>query len=99
MHKHANSEKTTRSGAVKIGTDLLLVAVSKLYAGFFELLNIFVLRAFEIEKWPKTGKNRRFSSVFWQKMEFFSEFPKTPHNVFVGSLVGTAYQILALECW
>ena len=32
-------------------------------------------------------------------MEFFSEFPKTPHNVFVGSLVGTAYQILALKCW
>ena len=41
MHKHGNSEKTTRSGAVKIGTDLRLVPLSKRDVDFFKLLNIF----------------------------------------------------------
>ena len=85
-----------RPNVVKIGMDLRLVPMSKRYAGFFELLNIFCFTG--LQNW-KMAKNGQKSPFFGKKWSFFSKFPKTPRNVFVGSLVGTAYQILALKFW
>ena len=89
-----------RPNVVKIGMGLRLVPMSKRYAGFFELLNIFCFTGLQNWKLAKNGQKSPFFVRFSAKNRvFFSEFPKTPHNVFVGSLVDTAYQILALKCW
>ena len=61
MHKHANSEKTTRSGAEKSDTDLHLVPVSKHY------------RASQLKN-GQNGKNHRFPAktvIFAGKNVFF----------------------------
>ena len=65
-----------RPNVVKIGMDLRLVPMSKRYAGFFELLNIFCFTGLRNWKMAKNGQKSPFFVRFSAKNRVFFRISK-----------------------
>ena len=65
-----------RPNVVKIGMDLRLVPMSKRYAGFFELLNIFCFTGLQNWKMAKNGQKSPFFVRFSAKNGVFFRISK-----------------------